>query len=202
MDPSPRPPLRLVLGSASPRRAALLAQLGLCFEQMASHEPEPEPRFGVAEPADFVARSAVAKALAVRRLLGDPAQTLIVAADTVVVVDGDIAGKPADRAAASAMLRRLSGRTHEVFTGVCLLGPGDARAVGTERTRVTMLPLQEADIAWYLASGEPYDKAGAYGIQGRGARFIERIEGCYFNVVGLPLARLSTMLTEAGYRFS
>ena len=196
---APRP--RLILGSASPRRAALMAQLGLPFEQVVSAEPEPVPGSGAADPAAFVVRSAAAKATAVGRQIETGADALIAAADTVVVLDSRIMGKPRDTAGAGAMLRQLSGRTHEVFTGICLQGAAGAQLTAAERTSVTMLRLGPAQIEWYLASGEPLDKAGAYAIQGLGARFIERIDGCYYNVVGLPLARLCAMLERAGYHF-
>lgn len=121
-------------------------------------------------------------------------------ADTVVVLDGEILGKPADSEDARAMLRRLSGREHDVLTGIALVPfPSGSLLTALERTRVTFAPLAEQEIEDYLATGEPFDKAGAYAIQGRGGRFIERIEGCYFNVVGLPLARLERLLRELGW---
>lgn len=199
MDASTPPPHRLVLGSASPRRAALLTQLGLRFEQIVSPEPEPEPADHA--PADYVGHAAAAKAAAVGRLTGMADDTVIIGADTVVVLGQDILGKPRDRQDAAAMLARLAGRTHAVYTGVCLRRGAGLQLVGVEVTRVHMRPLPPRDIDWYVASGEPLDKAGAYGIQGLGARFIERIEGCYYNVVGLPLARLCALLEQAGHRF-
>jgi septum formation protein len=190
---------RLILGSASPRRAALMQQLQLPFEQIVSPDAEPVPQGH--QPGDFVIESASAKARAVARVAGADPGTLIIGADTVVVLDDQIAGKPESTDDAARMLRHLSGRTHTVFTGISLLQGRGPELSGYELTRVTVRPLCEDDISWYVASGEPMDKAGAYGIQGLGARFIERIDGCYYNVVGLPLARLSAMLETAGYRF-
>lgn len=194
---------RLVLASASPRRAALLRQLGLTFEQVVSPEPEPVPNG--APPAEFAAASARFKARAVHRLLaaaGTPRQPhLIVGADTVVCRGRNMLGKPADADAAAAMLASLAGRTHRVYTGVCVVAADGSEHLDAAVTVVRMRPLSNPEIAAYVASGEPLDKAGAYGIQGLGARFIERIEGCYYNVVGLPLERLCRLLAAAGYRF-
>ena len=199
MESAPTAPRRLILGSASPRRAALLRQLGVDFRQIVSPEAEPEPDHRA--PVDFVLHSAEAKARAVARVQPPRPDTLIIAADTVVVLDARILGKPRDAADAAAMLGRLSGRIHEVYTGMYLLRPGHPGLEAAECTRVTMGSLDARDIAWYVSSGEPLDKAGAYAIQGLGARFIERIEGCYYNVVGLPLARLCALLKQAGYDF-
>ena len=124
-----------------------------------------------------------------------------IGADTVITVDGLVLGKPENAAGAREMLGRLSGRTHEVVTGLAVLvWPADRIRVELERTRVKFAPLTDAEIEDYIASGEPFDKAGAYAIQGRGGRFVERVEGCYFNVVGLPLARLYRLLREVGWR--
>jgi septum formation protein len=125
----------------------------------------------------------------------------VVGADTVVVIETQIFGKPADADDARRMLRHLSGKSHEVLTGMALLRAAD-RQVNTnvERTRVEFLPLSEKDIEDYIATAEPFDKAGAYGIQGVGSRFISRIEGCYFNVMGLPVSRLWQMLRPLGWR--
>jgi septum formation protein len=124
----------------------------------------------------------------------DPARLVVLGADTTVVCDGQILGKPVDEADAARMLRLLSGKTHQVITGVALVTGMAAPMVEAEVTEVVVNPLTEQQIADYVASGEPMGKAGSYGIQGRAARFIPRIEGCYFNVVGLPLARVSAML--------
>ncbi|MEW6751943.1 MAG: Maf family protein [Candidatus Latescibacterota bacterium] len=207
MPPDPESP-RLILGSASPRRAALLHQLGLSFAQVASPEEElalpATQETGGEAPQRFVVASARAKARAVRGLLGEQAggRYLVIGADTVVVLDDRILGKPAGEDEAAAMLRSLSGRDHCVYTGLALVGSAGGEWLDHALTRVRMRPLSEADITWYVASGEPLDKAGAYGIQGLGARFIEFVEGCYYNVVGLPLERLSALLETAGYRFT
>ncbi len=151
-------------------------------------------------PGDYVRRLALAKALSAATEYRDPVdEALILGADTVVVVDADILGKPASQDDARSMLRRLSGRIHEVHTGLALLRtPGTMQRVVEEITRVHFAPLTEREIEDYIATGEPFDKAGAYGIQGIGGRYVTRIEGCYFNVMGLPLARLWSLLRELG----
>jgi len=184
--PVDRDELGLVLASASPRRSDLLAGLGLRFEvRVADVDESPVPR---ERPADLVERLAGAKAAEV----GATRREVVVAADTVVVVDDEALGKPVDRDDAARMLRRLGGRTHEVLTGVAVrLGARlDTTVVSTD---VTFRPLTEGDIAWYVATGEPLDKAGAYAIQGAGGLFVEKIVGSYHNVVGLPLAQLASM---------
>jgi septum formation protein len=176
----------LVLASASPRRRDLLQLLGLRFEVRPA-EADETPRPDEA-PAALVRRLATAKAAAVVSGTGDE---VVIAADTVVEVDGATLGKPADPDDAAAMLRRLSGRTHRVLTGLAVRhGAGAATAVVV--TAVSFTALTEADIAWYVATGEPLDKAGAYAIQGAGGVFVERIDGSYHNVVGLPLAELAS----------
>ena len=193
----------LVLASASPRRVALLHQLGLRFEQHPSPEAEPAPCGS--SPRDHAVAAAAAKAAAVHGLLRTsdrgPAP-VVLGADTVVSLDGGFLGKPGDAEEAAAMLGRLSGRPHEVFTGIALKGPGDREVRDCVRTEVRMRTLSVEEIEEYVASGEPMDKAGSYAIQGRGARFVESINGCYYNVVGLPIARLSAMLEELGFDFS
>ena len=199
MDPNPS----LVLASASPRRVALLHQLGLRFEQHPSPEAEPAPCGS--SPRHHALAAAAAKAAAVHRLLrasGRVSTAVVVGADTVVSLDGEILGKPGDAEEAAAMLGRLSGRRHEVFTGIAVKGPEDREIRDCVRTEVRMRTLSVEEIEEYVASGEPMDKAGSYAIQGRGARFVERINGCYYNVVGLPIARLSAMLEELGFDFS
>lgn len=193
----------LILGSGSPRRAALLHQIGLPFVQWTSAAQEPQP--GGESPAAHALAAARSKARAVHCLVRAhyPARrTIVIGADTVVHLEGRILGKPAHAEEAAQMLRSLAGRTHQVYTGVALVGSDGRQPEGCEVTQVRMRRLGEAEIRQYVGSGEPADKAGAYAIQGRGARFIESIEGCYYNVVGLPLARLSTLLAEAGYDFS
>lgn len=171
----------LVLASASPRRQQILRSAGIRFRIVTANiEERPLPE---EDPERYVRRLALAKACAV----GAADCELVLAADTVVVVDHHILEKPADEADAARMLRLLSGREHEVITGVCLRH-GARTLVDCESTRVRFVPLSEAEIEGYIVTGEPMDKAGAYAIQGLASKFIERIEGCYFNVVGLPMA--------------
>jgi len=188
----------LILASASPRREALLAQVGLPFRVQPSGVSE-QGAVDAEDPAAFVEQAARAKADEVAARLGDG---LVLGADTVVVVGSQVLGKPDSAAQARDMLRCLSGVTHRVYTGLALVqvegGRVTRRRTAHEVTGVTMRRLDEREIEGYVATGEPLDKAGAYGIQGRGAVLVERIEGCYFNVVGLPLARLAAMLQEFG----
>ncbi len=191
---------RLVLASASPRRAELMRQIALPFVALPSSLAEPPPAGRL--PEDFVVDLALDKARSVQRLLserGEAEEVIVIGADTVVCIGGDILGKPSGSAEAAQMLRRLAGHKHQVYTGLALVAAEGRERSGYEMTQVKMDHLSEADIAAYVASGEPLDKAGAYGIQGRAGRFIESIEGCYYNVVGLPLARLCTLLNEMGY---
>jgi septum formation protein len=193
----------LVLASASPRRQELLRNAGIPFVVQSTNIPEvPQP--GEA-PHAFAERMAQEKALAVfRRRPND----FVLGADTIVVVDGEILGKPRDRADAIRMLRVLSDRTHQVVTGVCLVGPrlktedqqpeAGFEDVRSETTLVTVDPLGDDDIHSYVSTGEPTDKAGAYAIQGRASRWVSRIEGDYFNVVGLPVSLVNKMLREHG----
>lgn len=182
----------LVLGSASPRRAALLRELGLSFEVCASDVPE-EPRPGEG-PAEFARRVAIEKGVAVARLRPG---AWVLAADTVVTIDGAILGKPADAAEARAMLRRLSGRGHEVLTAVALIGPdGTCVEADVVRSAVEFRALEEAEIAAYAASGEPADKAGAYAIQGGAAGFVRRVTGSVSNVIGLPVDEVRALLAR------
>jgi septum formation protein len=190
--------VRIILASASPRREALLTQTGLPFRvEPSGVSEEAAGRFG--NPASFVEQAALAKAEEVASRVGDG---LVLGADTVVVIGGEALGKPATPADARKMLALLSNATHEVYTGLALVlvssGSIVRRRVDHEMTRVTFRALTPEDIEGYMATGEPMDKAGGYGIQGRGAALVERIEGCYFNVVGLPLARLVEMLREFG----
>jgi septum formation protein len=188
--------MRLILASASPRRAEILRDAGLPFAVMSSAVDEtPYPR---ETPQDHVQRLAHAKAELVAARAVGPA--IVIAADTVVALDGRMLGKPRSTDDARHMLEQLSGRTHTVLTGVALIRLPDAeRRAFVESTLVHFAPLEENDIVQYLATDEPYDKAGAYAIQGRAGKFIPRIEGCYFNVVGLPLARLVQILRELGW---
>jgi len=180
--------MSLVLASASPRRAELLRNAAIPFtvdpahvaEQPAAHE----------KPVDYAQLLAHDKA---RAVFARHPQSAVLGADTVVVVDQHLLEKPNDNADAARMLRLLSGRTHQVITGVCLVAP-DFEQTEAEITQVVFSPLSEGEIAAYVASGEPMDKAGAYAIQGMASRWVKCIEGCYFNVVGLPLPRVYRML--------
>lgn len=185
---------RIVLASASPRRRELLSDLKLSFEiEPAKFDEASVP---VTTPEEWVRAVARAKALEVASRHPD---ALVIGADTAVLIDGEILGKPRDAAEAQQMLRRLAGRTHRVVTGVavCLL-VRDRELVHVEATDVTFGPLSDEQIARYVATGEPMDKAGAYGIQGFGATLVREVRGCYFNVVGLPLYSLARMLGEFG----
>ena len=180
----------LVLASASPRRQELLRNAGILFDVQPAHIPE-NPRPGE-QAKDFAERLAREKALAVAK---ERPRDVVLGADTVVVVDGRILGKPVDVADAARMLRMLSGREHQVITGVCVVANGQS-SVANETTAVTMSEISENEIADYLATGEPMDKAGAYAIQGVASRWIPRIEGDYSNVVGLPVALVWRMLRD------
>lgn len=185
----------LVLASASPRRQELLRNAGISFEVQPADIPEdPLPGESAQECAERLARE---KALAIA---GKRPVDVVLGADTVVVIDGQILGKPADAADAARMLRLLAGRKHEVITGVCLVVRGQW-SVASETTVVTMSAIGDAQIADYVASGEPMDKAGAYAIQGIASRWIPGIEGDYSNVVGLPVALVSRMLREKGLKY-
>ena len=195
----------IVLASASPRRQELLRNAGIQFVVQSSNVAE-LPKEGE-NPRACAERLARGKALAVFR---QRPNDFILGADTIVIVDGQILGKPRDGADATRMLHLLSGRTHEVTTGVCLLVPQANAQLGTanrqlttgfedtrsETTLVTISALSDAEILSYVATGEPLDKAGAYAIQGTASRWISRIEGDYFNVVGLPVALVYRMLRE------
>lgn len=189
----------LLLASASPRRRDLLTQAGFSFR--VDSIPVIEDRRPGEDPTHLAQRLAKEKAEAVFReriqsfdRQDDP--LLVLGADTIVVCDGEVFGKPADDADALRMLRQLTGRTHQVITGVCLIS-SDGIEVASESTWVTMLTLSEEEIRAYIATGEPVGKAGAYAIQGCASRWIPRISGCYFNVVGLPLALVNRMIEAA-----
>jgi septum formation protein len=183
---------RIILASASPRRGELLQQIGLAFRQQHADIDE-TPRSGETA-ADFVQRMALEKARAVHAT--DTSGLPVLGADTEVVLDGQPLGKPADAEAARGMLQRLSGRAHEVLSAVALL---DGReTVVLSRSRVWFKQLEAGEIDAYWASGEPRDKAGGYGIQGLGAVFIERLEGSYSGVMGLPLFETARLLHDSG----
>ena len=180
--------MRLVLASRSPRRADLLTSAGYDFEVAPADIDE---RLLDGEtPAAHVRRLALEKSAFVAR---DHQTSVVLGADTVVVIDGVELGKPADDADAAGMLGRLSDRTHDVLTGVAVRVGNDQRC-DVESTRVTFRTLTAAEVAWYVGSGEPVGKAGAYAIQGRASRFVTRIEGSYSNVVDLPIARVDELL--------
>lgn len=187
----------IYLASASPRRRELLAQLGIAFESIVTDIDESLQPDESAET--YVRRMASAKAAAALKRL--PARRApVLGADTVVVIDGQILGKPANQAAAAAMLHRLSGRAHQVLTAVAI-SDGEHEAVAVSRTVVTFRPLSDTEIDGYWATGEPCDKAGGYAIQGLAATFIESIDGSYSGVMGLPLFDTAGLLNGFGYRF-
>ncbi len=186
---------RVILASQSPRRRDLLSLIGIPHEVLPANVDE-SVRPGEA-PAPHCERLARAKAMALAGLHHD---AIVIGSDTIVVIDGDILGKPRDAADAVAMLQRLRGRTHTVFTSVAVCYRGQVRS-GVEAVSVTFRHLDDARIAAYVATGEPMDKAGAYGIQGYGATNIERIDGDYFAVMGLPLGRMVGLLTEHGLTY-
>lgn len=186
--------MELILASGSPRRRELLKMLGLEFRVIPSESGE-NPPVG-ASPEETVKALAAAKALEVAGR--SPAGSLVIGADTLVYLDGSPMGKPGDEAQAAKMLERLSGRTHTVYTGVALVRDGEL-IKEAEKTDVTFRVLRRREIETYIKTGEPMDKAGAYGIQGIGAIFVESIRGDYFNVMGLPLCRLGRMTERFGY---
>lgn len=192
--------MKLILASASARRAQILRDAGIPFEIARANVNERRKR-GERAMA-MTRRLARAKAQIIAKQLGKRRlQAIVIGADTTVEVNDELLGKPQSFAAAREMLRKLAGRTHRVVTSVAAIRlPDHAEVIVTETTRVRFAPLSADDIAQYLATGEPLDKAGAYAVQGVGGRFIERINGCYFNVVGLPLARLYRMLIQLGWR--
>jgi len=187
--------VRLILASASPRRAELLRAAGITFEVFAVDVDE---RFGAGETAEqYVVRLAEEKARTAEKTVAASGEACFLGADTTVVCGEEALGKPADRTDAERMVRLLAGRTHEVLTGICLLGGGLAQT-HIERSRVSMSAMTEAEIRWYAASGEPMDKAGAYAVQGLASRFIDRIDGSYSNVVGLPVPVVYRLLKRLG----
>jgi len=192
----------LILASASPRRAELLAAAGIPFEVRPAHIDE--GLRGGEDARTYASRVAVDKA---RAIAGQANGRPVLAADTVVVIDGLVLGKPVDFDDAKRMLRLLSGRSHEVITAVALMSTRRGRSDAAidariESTVVEFSPLDMVEIDWYVATGEPSDKAGAYAIQGLASRFVTRIEGSYSNVVGLPMALVYAMCTRAGILLS
>ena len=188
--------MKLILASSSPRRAEILRNAGIQFSVLSSAVDE--TAVPGESPQDLVRRLALAKVELVAARAVGPA--IVIAADTIVALEGAILGKPRTSEDARQMLAKLSGRTHTVVTGVSLIRlPDVERREFIETTQVHFASVSKEEIAKYLSSGEPFDKAGAYAIQGLGGRFIPRIDGCYFNIVGLPLARLCKELTELGW---
>lgn len=185
----------LVLASGSPRRREILERLGFEFEVVPAELEEAHS----GDPVKSVELLAELKAVDIQSTR--PRKTII-AADTVVVCDGVSLGKPVDTDDAASMLRSLSGRAHRVITGMALVAPPNIRIIAAESTSVHFRPLSDSMIERYVATGEPFDKAGAYGIQGLASAFVERIDGCYFNVVGLPVALLFRMFGDLERRMA
>ena len=188
--------MRVVLASKSPRRREILSSLGVTFDIGSADADESSD---ITDPALLVRELALRKGRATRELLRERGEwdenTLIIAADTVVAVNGEILGKPTDGADAARMLRMLSGTAHCVMSGVALL-TGEREDAEHDVTQVHFAEMSEADIDWYVKSGEPMDKAGAYAVQGLASLFISGIDGCYFNVVGLPVYCLNDVLKD------
>ena len=186
--------MKLILASASPRRAEILSDAGIAFERLPVEVDETRRPGENAET--MCIRLAESKARAAESRLGAVSEpAIIVAADTAVEIGGEILGKPASPEAAREMLRRLSGKTHRVVTALALVRlPDGAARSGVECTEVRFATLSPEEIEEYVATREPMDKAGGYAIQGRGGRFVERVDGCYFNVVGLPLATVYSFM--------
>jgi septum formation protein len=187
--------VRVILASASPRRRDLLTMIGIAHEVLPADVDETYPP-GEA-PRAHAERLAREKAAV---LAARAPEAVVIAADTIVVVDGDVLGKPRDTHDAARMLRRLAGRSHTVFTAVAV-ARGARMASGVEEVQVTFRPLDDATIASYVATSEPMDKAGAYGIQGFGAAIVERIDGDYFAVMGLAIGRMLVLLRSLGVRY-
>lgn len=188
--------MKLILASGSPRRAEILRNAGFAFEVWPTNADE--SRLPDEQAADYVLRLAREKAtIAARQMPAQSDQSVCIGADTTVVLGKHLLGKPESIEEARWMLRELSGQTHEVLTGIALVTtPNQRELTHVETTRVTFAVLSENEIESYIASGEPFDKAGAYGIQGLAGKYVTRIEGCYFNVMGLPVSRLWRMLRD------
>ena len=188
--------MNFILASKSPRRKEILGNLGIPFEIVTAETDESST---VTDPRALVEELSMRKGLAVRELLRgegrDLSDTVIISSDTVVAVDGVILGKPRDRADAERMLRMLSGRAHEVVSGISLIG-NEKSGVTHDVTHVRFAPLTDENIAFYLGTQEPYDKAGAYAVQGLASMWIEGINGCYFNVVGLPVHKMCKLYSD------
>lgn len=183
----------IILASASPRREQLLKQIGLVFRIIPSDAEE--DKIEASLPEQYVQKCALAKAIMIRQQVNP--DDIVIGADTVVVLDGIIFGKPIDAADAKRMLGCLAGRTHSVWSGLAVVS-AQGQVTRAVETRVTLAQLSSQQIERYVTSGEPMDKAGAYAIQGLGAMFVERVDGCYYNVVGLPLQTLTQILATLG----
>jgi septum formation protein len=183
----------IILASASPRREQLLKQIGLVFRIIPSEAAE--DRIEATLPEQYVQKCALAKAIMIRQQVNP--SDIVIGADTVVVLDGIIYGKPCDAADARRMLASLAGRTHSVWSGLAVVS-ANGQVTRAVETKVTLSELSSQQIERYVDSGEPMDKAGAYAIQGLGAMFVERVNGCYYNVVGLPLQTLTQILATLG----
>ena len=183
--------MRVILASGSPRRRELLTNLGVTFEVVVSGEDEDSPE---TNPEKLAGDLGLLKARSVANLHPD---AVVIAADTVVAVDGELLAKPVDAAENAAFIRKLAGRTHQVFTGVTVISPSGTFS-GVERTDVEFRPLTEQEVQFYAASGEGLDKAGGYGIQGVGMGLVSRVNGDYSNIVGFPLALVIRLLRRAG----
>jgi septum formation protein len=192
-------PMKIVLASSSPRRAEILRAAGFVFQVRSV--PVDETRHQNESGENYVQRVAKAKATAAAAQMRDAGErAIVIAADTTVAVGGQILAKPANASDARRMLRLLSGKTHEVLTALAVVRlPDGAESLHTEKTCVELLPISEHEIESYIRTGEPFDKAGAYGIQGIAGRFVSRIEGCYFNVMGLPLSQVWRALRALGW---
>ncbi|MCK5438668.1 MAG: septum formation protein Maf [Gemmatimonadetes bacterium] len=188
----------LVLASSSPRRKQVLETIGFQFEVVAAAPGTEQPWRHGEDPVAFAERTARAKRDEVAVTRPD---ALVMAADTVVILDDVVLEKPVDADGARAMLSKLAGRDHVVCTGVAVVGPAGVPVSGAEKTGVHFRDLDIEEIADYVATGEPLDKAGAYGIQGLGAALVRRVDGCYFNVMGLPVTRLLDLLKEVGWEY-
>jgi len=189
----------LVLASGSPRRRQVLEQLGVAFRVVPAPEGVETPWDCVESPPAFAERLARAKAAAVSAACPE---AIVLAADTIVDLDGVVLEKPRDAAHAREMLARLAGRAHVVHTGAAVVCAGGGTVSGLESTAVRFRALDAALIESYVATGEPLDKAGAYGIQGYGAALVESVQGCYFNVLGFPVNRVLELLEQAGWRYT
>lgn len=186
-------PMELILASQSPRRQELFELIGLPFTVFASDADEDIP---FTRPGEYVEKLALRKA---ETVFSQRPHACVVGADTIVWLNGTIIGKPRDEQDAYRILRTLSGQTHAVYTGLAVLAP-NSKTVLHDVTHVTFAPLSDAEIWAYVHSGEPMDKAGAYGVQGKAAIFVERVEGCYFTVIGLPVPKLYRALDKLGIR--